>query len=440
MTPSANISKILEKDKYIMGITRVFPPEEAVIFAEGKGAVLKDINGVEYIDLFGYHAVASVGYCHPKVVEAVKRQAEKLISLSIDFNTLPPVELAEKLIKLASTALPHISQCFFLNSGSEAVELAQMLAKKSTGKYGIISLYGGFHGRTFGARSATGHYGGKRLMGPFDAPGVTHAPSYYCYRCSLGLEYPSCELQCAKMLDDVITYSSVGEVAAFIAEPVQGTAGVIPAPEGYFKEVKKILDRYGILFIDDEVITGFGRTGKLFGIQHYGVEPDIITVAKALGGGAPISAVLARDEVSRALIPWDYFTTFGGNPLSCAAASATLDVIVEEDLISRAAKVGEQATKFLKELSEKYEIIGDVRGKGMLIGVELVKNRRTKEPAKEEALRLKMEAKKRRVFLPSTYGWLGNVIRLHPPLVITEEQLNRGLEVLEECLKIVSSQ
>lgn len=435
---AVDVNRILEKDKYIMGITRVFPREEAVIFTEGRGAVLKDINGREYIDLFGYHAVASVGYCHPKVVEAIKRQAEKLISLSIDFNTLPPVELAEKLIKLLSDAFPHISQCFFLNSGSEAVELALMLAKKFTGKYGIISLYGGFHGRTFGARSVTGYYDGKRLMGPFDMPGVTHAPSYYCYRCSLGLEYPDCGLQCAKMLDDVIMYSSVGEVAAFIAEPIQGTAGVIPAPDGYFREVKKILDRYGILFIDDEVITGFGRTGKLFGIQHYGVEPDIMTVAKALGGGAPISAVLARGEVSQALKPWDYFTTFGGNQLSCAAASAALDVIIEEDLPNRAAKMGEQAMKFLKELSEKYEIIGDVRGKGMLIGVELVKNQRTKEPAKEEALKLKMEAIKRGVFLPSTYGWLGNVIRIHPPLVITEKQMNKALQVLEECLKAVS--
>jgi 4-aminobutyrate aminotransferase/(S)-3-amino-2-methylpropionate transaminase len=431
-------SRILEKDKYIMGITRVFPPGEPIIFTEGKGAVLKDINGKEYIDLFGYHAVASVGYCHPKVVDAIKAQAEKLISLSIDFNTLPPVELAEKLVKLVGTIFPNISQCFFLNSGSEAVELSQMLAKKSTGKYGIISLYGGFHGRTIGARSATGHYDGKRDIGPFDLPGVTHAPSYYCYRCSLGIEYPSCKLQCAKMLDDVITYGSNGEVAAFIAEPVQGTAGVVPAPDGYFKEIKKILDKYNILFIDDEVITGFGKTGKLFGIQHYEVEPDIMTVAKALGGGAPISAVLARSEVSKALVPWDYFTTFGGNQLSCAAASAALDVIVREDLPSRAANMGEQSMKVLKELMEKYEIIGDVRGKGMLMGVELVKNRRTKEPAKEEAWKLKMEAKKKGVFLPSTYGWLGNVIRIHPPLVITEKQMNRGLEVLEECLRIIA--
>ena len=432
-----DVNKILEKDKYIMGITRVFPPEEAVIFVEGKGAILKDINGREYIDLFGYHAVASVGYCHPKVVEAIRRQAERLISLSIDFNTLPPVELAEKLIKLVSAELPHISQCFFLNSGSEAVELAQMLAKKFTHKYGVISLYGSFHGRTFGARSATGHFEGKRSMGPFDLPGVIHAPSYYCYRCSLGLEYPNCGLQCAKMLDDVIMYGSPGEVSAFIAEPIQGTAGVVPAPDGYFSEVKKILDEYGILFIDDEVITGFGKTGKLFGIQHYEVEPDIMTVAKALGGGAPISAVLARGEVSQALKPWDYFTTFGGNQLSCAAASAALDVMVEEDLPARAAKMGEQVMKVLKELSEKYEVIGDVRGKGMLIGVELVKDRKTKEPAKEEALELKIEAKKRGVFLPSTYGWLGNVMRIHPPLIITEEQMNRALDVLEECLRIV---
>lgn len=434
----SGIEAILEKDKYIMGITRVFPPEEAVIFTEGKGAILKDINNKEYIDLFGYHAVASVGYCHPAVVKAIQMQAEKLISLSIDFNTLPPVELAEKLINLVKAVLPKISQCFFLNSGSEAVELAQMLAKKFTRKYGIISIFGGFHGRTYGARSATSHFDGKRLMGPFDPPGVVHAPAYYCYRCFLGLEYPACHLQCAKMLEDVITYSSSGEVAAFIAEPIQGTAGVIPAPDGYFIEVKKILDKLGILFIDDEVITGFGRTGKLFGIQHYGVEPDIITVAKALGGGVPISAVLARGEVSEILKPWDYFTTFGGNQLSCAAASATLDVLVEEGLPDRASKLGEHTIKFLRELSEKYEIIGDVRGKGMLIGVELVKDRRTKEPAKEEAFKLKMEAKRRGVFLPSTYGWFGNVIRLHPPLVITEEQLNKGLEVLDECLKVVS--
>lgn len=431
------LEEIVERDKYLLPCVRRMFPEDPILLVEAKGATVKDSTGKEYIDLFASHGLNTmVGYNHPKVVAAIKSQAEKLISCSIDFHTAPAVELAEKLAQITPTPL---KRCFFANAGTEAVECSLYLAKKYTKKYEIIALYGGFHGRTYGSRSALGWSAYKHGLGPF-LPGFIHIPSYYCYRCSLGLKYPECDLQCAKMLDDALKYQCAGDVAAFIAEPIQGTAGNIPAPEGYFKEVKKVLDAHGILFISDEVYTGLGRTGKLFGFEHYGVQPDIMTLSKALGGGVPISAVIASEEVAAAFAapePVLYFTTYGSNPLCCAAAIASINTILEEKLYKRAAKLGDYFIRGLNDLAEEHELIGDVRGKGLMIGVELVKDRKTKEPAREESKKLRNEAKKRGVILPAGLGWFGNTIELHPPVVITEEQIDKVLNVLDESLKVI---
>ncbi len=427
------VNRIFEKDKYFIPCLRRLFPKEPILAVKGRGAVLTDSKGKDYIDLFASHGVNFVGFNRPEVVSAIKEQAEKLVNYAYDIHTTPAVELAEKLVQIAPEPL---KKCYFLNSGAEAVECALYLARKYKGKYEIIGLYGGFHGRTYGARSALGWSAYKRGMGPF-LPGFIHMPSYYCYRCTLNLEYPDCNLQCAKMLEDVLQYQCSGEVAAFIAEPVQGTAGNIPAPNRYFKEVKRILDSYDILYIDDEVYTGLGRTGKLWGVEHYGVKPDIMTLAKTLGGGVPISAVMASKETASAFAVKDmlYFTTYGGNPLCCAAALASVNIVTGEKLHERAARLGEYFMKGLNDLADKYELIGDVRGKGLMIGVELVKNRRTKEPAHEESLKLRNEAKKRGVILPSAMGWLGNTIRMTPPAVITEQQIDHVIEVLDASLK-----
>jgi 4-aminobutyrate aminotransferase-like enzyme len=421
------------EEYFLPNVKRMF--KDPMVVTEGMGAIVRDSEGKEYIDLMTEHGVNFIGHRNPEVVKAIKDQADRLISMSTDLSTIPASELARKLAEIAKP----LNRCYFLNAGAEAVECAMYLARKHKARYEIMALYGAFHGRTYGARSLVGWSGYKRGMGPY-LPGVVLSPSYYCYRCSLGLEYPGCGLQCAKMLEDVIRYQSSGDIAAFIAEPVQGTAGNIPAPDGYFKEVKRILDANDILFIDDEVFTGFGRTGRIFCIEHHGVQPDIITCGKAMGGGMPISVVLTNESVAKAFAvdAMMYFTTFGSHPLSCAAALASINVILRDGLHERAARLGEYFMKRLKELAGKQELIGDVRGKGLMIGVELVKDRRTKEPAREESRRLKEECRKRGVIMPAGQGWLGNVIRMYPPAVITEEQIDKSIGALEESLKAIS--
>ncbi len=421
------------RDETLFPCVKRWFTKNPLILTEGKASVLTDHTGKEYIDLFGMYSASGIGYSHPKVVQAIQNQSVKLIHASYDFHTNPALELAEKITKLAPKG---ITKSYFVNSGCEAVELAIYTARKATANYEIIALYGGFHGRSYGARTLIGWSKYKVGGGPY-LPGVLHIPSYYCYRCTLGLKYPECGLQCAKMLRDVLTYQSAGEVAAFIVEPVLGSAGNIPPPPGYFKEIKKILDEYEILLIADEIITGLGRTGKMFGIDHYGVNPDIITGAKALGGGLPIYATLAKEEIANRLHQMDFFTTFGGNPLSCQAAIATINVIIDENLVERSEKSGKYFLKRLKELAETHELIGDVRGVGLMIGVELVKNQQTKEPAVEESIKIRDEARKRGLILPSGLGWLGNVMRIAPPLVITQEQIDKSIEIIEHSLRLV---
>lgn len=426
---------ILDKDKLLFPCVKRWFKEEPLVLTDGKASILRDKDGKEYIDLFAMHSAAITGHCHPKVIQAIKRQAEKLIHATYDFHTTPVLRLAEKLTQITPE---NLTRSYFVNSGSEAVELAMYTARRATGKYEIIALYGGFHGRSYGARSLIGWSKYKRGGGPF-LPGILHMPSYYCYRCTFGLEYPQCGLQCAKMLKDVLIYQSGGDVAAFIAEPMLGSAGNIPAPKRYWKEIKKILDENDVLLIADEVITGLGRTGKMFAIEHYDVKPDLMTAAKGLGGGMSIYGTLATEEVATKLQPMDYFSTFGGNPLACAAALVTIDVIIKEKLVERSRDLGKYFMKRLEELAERHELIGDVRGAGLLIGVELVKDLKTKEPAVEESARLREEARKRGLILAAGWGWLGNVIRITPALVITSEQIDKSIEILDESLKVVES-
>jgi 4-aminobutyrate aminotransferase-like enzyme len=436
---SLNMSneKIKESANCFLPCVRRFLGDEPVVFTEAKGAVLKDANGKEYIDLLASHGCATlIGYNHPAVVEAIKEQADQLYAMSVDYMTEPAMALAEKLVEVVPGPFQRV---FFGNAGTEAVEAALFLAKKFTKKYEIISLYGDFHGRSHGSRSLLGFAPLKKGMGPM-LPGVTRIPSYYCYRCQLGLEYPSCNLQCAKLLEDALLYDTSGETAIFVTESLQGTAGNIPAPDGYFQEIKKILDKHNILLFIDEIFTAFGNTGKKFCYEHYGVTPDMTTMSKTLGGGLPISALMTTDEIAGAFAapePPQYFTTFGSNPLMAAAALAAVETIMKEKPWERAAEVGDYWMTGLRKLQDKYEIIGDVRGKGVMIGVELVKDRKTKEPAKEESLKLKAEAGKRGLILPAGQGWLGNTIRMVPPVVMTYEQIDRTLDIMDQSFNAI---
>ena len=418
-------------------IIHAFDPlnvEEPFVVVRGSGATLTDTTGKKYIDFWAGNSVQICGHNHPKIVAALKTQADKLIHYTYELYTIPQVELAEKLAKINPFGM---TKSLFFNGGTEAIECAYHLARKKSGRDWMVALYGGFHGRTYGSATLTSNAKYKRKMGPY-LPGVTHIPSYYCYRCFLGLEYPSCGLRCAKLLEDAIRWDTDGEVAAYIAEPALGSGGNIFPPDQYFLEIKKILDEHGILFVADEIITGLGRTGKLFAMEHYGVKPDMLTLSKTLGGGLPIAALMARENVADAFAPFDYYSTFGGNPISTATSLAVLDVIFGERLVERSEKVGQYLLKALKELQDKHELIGEVQGKGLLVGVELVKDRRNKDPATEQARKLRNEALKRGLILAADKGMLGNRIRINPPLTILEEEVDRAVQIIHDSLKAIT--
>ena len=419
-------------DKYVntRGTTRLDP----VIVSSANGSKITDSSGKEYVDCFSGGSVVNAGHCNARVAEAAKKQLDVLVhACSYIYYVEPVAKLGEKLAQIVPEGL---QKTFFSNSGAEAIECGLKLAKKFTKKHEIIALMRSFHGRTFGALSITGQASRRPAsMGPY-LGSVAFAPTPYCYRCPLGLEYPSCGIQCAKMIDDLIICSTSKDVAAFIAEPLLGEAGIIVPPIEYFKEVKKILDKYGILFISDEVQTEFARTGKMFGIEHYDVTPDIMCFAKGIANGLPLGACIARPDITNSFEPGDHISTFGGNPVCCAAALATIDFLVEENLASRAKANGEYVMRRLEELKGKYDMIGEVRGKGLMIGIELVKDRKSKEPAASETARIRTLCRERGVLI-GTGGVFGNVLRIQPPLVIPQDQLDISLNAINQSIKEV---
>lgn len=407
---------------------------EPVVVERASGATVYDTEGRAYIDCFGGIAVTNAGHCHPKVVAAAQAQAGKLVHAASYVYHVPVVaDLAERLAQITPGRL---KKTFFGNSGAEGIETALRMAKAYTGKNEFIALTHAFHGRTVGTLSVTGNMLRKKRGGPY-LPGVAFAPAPYLYRNPFGTDDPEVLAQrCAEMVEWAIKYQTSGNVAAFIAEPVLGEGGIIVPPANYFRYVKQVLDRYGILLIVDEVQSGFGRTGKLFAIEHYGVEPDIMVLAKGIADGFPLSACIARAEIADTFQPGEHLSTFGGNPVSCAAALANIEVMLEEDLPGQAARKGEQALAQLRELASEHELIGDVRGIGLMIGIELVTDRRTKQPAAKQAAALRAYCREHGV-LVGVGGQEGNVVRIQPPLTISWEELERALAVLADGLRTV---
>ena len=427
--------EIIEKAEKFL-ITTMVAKIEPIVVSEARGATLKDIAGKEYIDCFSGISVVNAGHCHPEVVNAAIEQAKKFVHVCSYVYYVPvTIELAEKLAEITP---PKLQKTFFGNSGAEAVECAIKLARKFTRKYELIALMCSFHGRTLGTLSVTGQAGRRKYdMGPY-LSGVYFAPPPYCYRCPFEKSYPDCDLLCARSIHNVIDYCTSKGVAAFIAEPVLGEGGIIPPPLEYFKLVKEILDENGILFIDDEVQTGFGRTGKLFGIQHYGVEPDIMTLAKGIADGFPLGACIARRDIGDSFEPGDHLSTFGGNPVSAAAALANINVILKEKLSEQAEEKGAYIMKRLNEMKDELPIIGDVRGKGLMIGIELVKDNVKKIPAVDETRKIRDLCREKGLLIGSG-GVKGCVVRIQPPLVITKEQIDNALNILETSIKEASS-
>ena len=404
---------------------------EPVVVDRAEGAKLWDVDGTEYIDCFAGIAVNNAGHRHPKVIAAVEEQLGKVVHAASYIYHVPVV--AEAAEKLARVSPGRLQKTFFANSGAEGIETALRLAKAYTGKREIISLTQSFHGRTYATLSVTGNKARKSHGGPY-MPGVAWAPMPYTYRNPFGTDDPEVvAARCADMVEWAIDFQTSGDVAAFISEGVWGEGGIIVPPDSYFRRVKEILDHHGILFICDEVQSGFGRCGSFFAIEQFGVEPDILVAAKGIADGFPIAACVATPEIADSLKPGEHLSTYGGNPICCAAASANIDVMLEEDLPGQAARKGERFMAGLHDLAGKYDLVGEVRGIGLMMGMELVTDRKTKAPAKTQAADIRRICRENGV-LVGVGGQLANVVRIQPPLVISDEDLDRTLEVLDHAL------
>lgn len=433
--PGPKARALVRKDESLISPSyiRFYP----LVVESGTGCIVKDVDGNEYIDFNSGLACLNVGHNHPKIVAAVKSQCDRFLHYSnTDFYYREVVDLAEKLAEI--TPGKGDKKVFFSNSGAEAVEAAIKLAKWHTRKQLFISFINAFHGRTIGALSFTASkLAQKRYFFPL-MPGVVHVPYAYCYRCPFKLTYPECHYWCVDFIDEFVLqrYAPPEDVVALFFEPIQGEGGyVIPPPE-YFQRIKKLADKYGLLLVDDEVQAGMGRTGKWFAIEHWNVEPDILCSAKALASGLPLGATIAKAKI----MDWvggSHASTFGGNPLSCVAASAVVNVIKEERLLENATKQGTYILKRLEELKEESKIVGDVRGKGLMIGIEIVEDKESKKPAAKKANEIIVRSWKRGVVI-ITCGV--STVRIAPPLNITRELVDAALDILIDCVKEVEKE
>jgi len=408
------------------------------LIERAEGAVMIDVDGRELIDFAGGIGVNNVGHCHPKVVAAIKDQAEKCIHTCFHVAMYEAyVHLAARLNDLAPGEFAKMT--VLLNSGAEAVENAVKVARYTTGRPGVICFENAFHGRTYMAMSLTSKVKPYKFgFGPF-MPEVYRMPYAYCYRCPFGLEYPACRVACADYLEDFfITNIAAEQTAAVIAEQIQGEGGFITPPPEYFPKLKTICERHGIVLIIDEIQSGSGRTGKFFAIEHWGVAPDLITLAKSFAGGMPLSALIGREDLMSKPHVGALGGTYGGNPVSCRAALAVIEVLCEDGLMQQGAALGEVMLSRFQDLQKRYEIVGDVRGKGAMLAMELVKDRETKAPATDQAKSLVQRCFEKGLVILSC-GNFGNVIRTLAPLVITEAQLDKALAILEESLAEISS-
>lgn len=402
--------------------------QEPLALERGEGMYVWDEQGNRYLDCFGGVLTTSVGHANPRVIEAVTDQMKKIAHTSTLYANRPMSDLAAKLAEISPGRL---EKSFFTNSGTEADETATMAAKLYTGRQEIITLRHSYSGRTSAAQSSAGQSSWRLL--PAQVPGYVQAPAPYCYRCPFKLTYPECDIACAKDLKEVIETSTSGKIAAFMAEPIIGSGGFIVPPKEYFTTAVAIIRQFGGVFIADEVQTAWGRTGeKWFGIEHWDVEPDILTSAKGMANGAPIGWTIARPEIAAA-VPGLTFATFGGNPVTSRAALATIEVIEQENLAQNAQSVGGYLRERLTGLQEKYDVIGDVRGLGLMQGLEFVKDRRTKEPHPQAVLKVFEETKRRGVLIGKG-GLYGNVIRLGPPLIATKDHVDELVTALDEAL------
>jgi 4-aminobutyrate aminotransferase len=426
--PGPRARAVIERDAAVM--SQNYRKDYPLVVDRAVGAMVEDVDGNRYLDFAAGIAVVATGHCHPDVVAAVRGQAGRLLHMcATDFYYESVVALAEGLARRAPGPGPW--RVFFANSGAEVVEAAVKLARLKTGRQKLVSFYGGFHGRTYGALSLTASKPVQRRGYAPLLPEVVHTHYAYCYRCPVNREPQTCSVECLDLLTRTMFGTTLDpeEVAAVIVEPVQGEGGYVVPHPGFLPRLREITRRHGILLIADEVQCGMGRTGRMFASEHFGLEPDIVTLAKGIASGMPLGALLARDEVMQ----WrsgGHGSTFGGNPVSVAAARATFDLL-EGGLVDNAARVGERLIGLLRSRLTRHEVVGDVRGLGLMIGVEIVRDRRGREPAPDLRERVLEEAFRRGLLL---LGCGQSTIRLAPPLIVDETDVETAAGILDEAI------
>lgn len=427
--PGPKARAVVERDANILSpsYTRSYP----LVIARGEGALVTDVDGNRFLDLNAGIAVVATGHSHPRVVEAVKRQAEQFLHMSgTDFYYENMVELAERLAALVPGGVPR--RVYFGNSGTEAIEAAIKMARYHTGREKFIAFLGGFHGRTLGSLALTGSKSvQKKGFGPLMA-GVTHIPYAYCYRCPYNRQPDTCQVECLKVIEEQYFKHVIPpeEVAGIVFEPIQGEGGYLVPPQKWFDEIQALAARHKIPLIVDEVQSGMGRTGRMFASQHFDLVPDILALAKGIASGLPLAATIARADLMQ-WKPGAHASTFGGNPVSCAAALATLELL-EQSLIDNAARIGQRMLERMAAWPARFAHVGDVRGRGLMIGFEIVASQETREKAPDLRNRLEQMAFQRGLLV---LGAGQNSIRLAPPLVLTADQADFALETLEDCLR-----
>jgi len=428
--PGKKSSEYLEKWKKYEADKTGYQAQVAIDHASG--AMMYDVDGNAFIDWTSGVLVTNVGHCHKKLVAAVKHASENMLNV-YEYCNPYRAQAAEDLVGIAPS---YLDRCFFLSTGSEATDSAVRIMKRATGKYEIVSFYGSFHGRTLSTASLGGLSKNKKHFGPL-LPGQLRIPFPYCYRCPFHSCPEKCGMMCIEFADEVVRANSSGEIAGFIGEPYLGTAGFVIPPKGYWTQMQKWIRDMGILFTLDEVQSSYGRTGTMWAAEREGLTPDIITVGKGIGSGVSTSALLMRSEiVDKAMGKGELGSTYGGNPVSCAAVSAVINIFKEENVLANAQKIAKILAARLPKLLEMSAYVGDVRGVGMVWGIELVEDKKTKEPAPQRVKQL-IDLCANHGLLIGSVGMFGNVVRVGPPLVITEDQINESLDIMETCIKLL---
>lgn len=405
-----------------------------IVWKKAKGVVIEDVDGNTFLDFCSGVLVVNIGHSHPELVREIQEQAEDIVN-SYDFVNIYRPALVKKLVEITPN---NLDKAFILTTGAETTEAALKLSRLYSGKYEFLSFHGCFHGRTYGAMSV----GGKRSsastkgFGPF-LPGVIMAPFCYCYRCVFGKQYPKCGIYCIDYLDWIMTTESEGKVAACISELYQGGAGSIVPPKEYYKRLEQWCKARDILLIIDEVQSSFGRTGKLFGIEHYGIKPNLLCLGKGISSSVPISALMGESRIMNVLSPGTMSSTHGGNAFCSRIALKNIEIIIRDKLADNADKLGRYLAKRFKQMVDRYEFVGDARGMGLVWGIEIVKSKKTKQPGPDIATKIVHAAYRRGLVMMAPIGFYGSVLRVAPPLVITEEQCKKAVDILESAIKDV---